>query len=1187
MTCGSCGTENRKGRKFCSECGSSLATSCPACGAANEPGEKFCGECGTSLAAQVTSRPETEVAAPQAERRLVTVLFADLVGFTAASEGRDAEDTRELLTRYFDLARTTIERYGGLVEKFIGDAVMALWGAPVANEDDAERAVRAALDLVAAVPALDEALRARAGVLTGEAAVTLGAEGQGMVAGDLVNTASRIQSAAEPGTVLVGEATRRAAEAAIAFETADEHVLKGKAEPVALWQALHVAAQRRGEGRSTGLEAPFVGRDRELRMVKDLFHASADERRARLVSVVGAAGIGKSRLSWELEKHIDGLAADVWWHRGRCLSYGDGVAYWALAEMVRSRAKIVESDDLPSATEKLRAMLEAHVPADEERAWLEPRLSQLLGLTERSAPDREDLFGAWRRFFERLAEQGPLVMVFEDIHWADEGLVAFVEYLLDWGRHHPIFVLTLARPEIADRHPSFPGAMRSATTLPLEPLTDEAMDELLLGLAPGLPDDLRVRLREAAEGIPLYAVETVRMLRDRGLLTEADGEGIVVGDLSSFEVPETLHALIASRLDAVPEDERSLLQDASVLGKTFTRSGLAALSGHTQDEIERLVGSLVRKELLAIETDPFSPERGQLGFLQALVQRVTYETIARRDRRRRHLAAARFLAADAGIDPDEIAEVIASHYLDAHAADPSAADGDDVRAEARRWFTRAAERAASLAASLEAQRAFERAAELAEDPFERGRSLARAGELALSGGRLGEATPLLEEAIAILTEADAPADAAGAQVRLAELLLRSNRIEEGVALLETALAAHELEGDEPAIAAVSAELARLLFFEGRETEAMQNVERALGLAERLRLSPVVVQALITKGLVLGRRPNESVALVRQALRLAEESGDERGALRACMNLSYLAALRGRSQETEPVIERGIAIARRRGDRAWERSLTTNLVSVYYDVGRWDDAERVVAELPEEGRIASDPVQAASMLELAQIALYRGEPDRVRELVTEYAAWERTAYGQSAGVATLARMLLAQTEGRHEDVLDGAREAMGDSAQAANPHSIEPVLQLAGSSALALGSAEALAELLSLAEPIDPAEPLLAHLDLQRARLAALRGDASPPFEVAVDALRTVDEPYWVAVALLEQAEWLATQSRTEDVAPPVREAREIFAQLRAQPMLDRLGRLEAIRQTGTPGDAGDGVAPAAQPTSSTSAPTSL
>ena len=270
MTCGSCGTENKPGRKFCSSCGATLALGCPSCGAANEPGDAFCGECGSPLDAGAPSAPPAE--ATVAERKLVSVLFADLVGFTASSEERDAEDTRDLLSRYFDTCRRLIELYGGTVEKFIGDAVMAVWGTPAATEDDAERAVRAALDLVAAVTALGDelavpGLRARAGVLTGEAAVTIGAEGEGMVAGDLVNTASRIQSLAEPGTVLVGEATRRATEQTVAYEDAGSHELKGKVGLTQFWRALRVVSGARGTLKSAGLEAPFVGREREFKLI--------------------------------------------------------------------------------------------------------------------------------------------------------------------------------------------------------------------------------------------------------------------------------------------------------------------------------------------------------------------------------------------------------------------------------------------------------------------------------------------------------------------------------------------------------------------------------------------------------------------------------------------------------------------------------------------------------------------------------------------------------------------------------------------------------------------------------------------------------------------------------------------------------------------------------------------------------
>ena len=1158
MTCASCGTANEDGRKFCKECGGALAVACPSCNAPNTPDSKFCGECANPLGATSAPARPTSPSTPTAERRLVSVLFADLVGFTTASEGRDAEDTRELLTRYFDTARTVIERYGGTLEKFIGDAVMAVWGAPVANEDDAERAVRAALDLVDAVPTLADALHARAGVLTGEAAVTLGAEGQGMVAGDLVNTAARIQSAASPGSVLVGDATKRATEAAIAYADAGSHELKGKAESVALWQAIRVAAPRRGEGRAAGLESPFVGRSAELRLVKDLFHASADEARARLVSVVGVAGIGKSRLSWEFEKYIDGLAATVWWHRGRCLSYGEGVAYWALAEMVRGRAKIVEDESQDAAAAKLRAVLELHVPDSAEREWIEPRLLQLLGLSDRTAPDREDLFSAWRRFFERLAEQGPLVMVFEDLHWADEGLVAFIEYLLDWARQHPIFVVTLARPEVADRHPGFPGSTRSSTTLSLEPLSDSAMDELLTGLVPGLPTDVRVRLRDAADGIPLFAVETVRMLRDRGLLERVGDEVTITGDLTALEVPETLHALIASRLDGVPEAERKLLQDASVLGKTFTVRGLSALSGLDEAAVQPLVTSLVRKELLTIETDPFSPERGQLGFLQALVQRVTYETIARRDRRARHLAAAQFLANDAGTDPDEIAEVIATHYLDAHAADTDAADRDDVRAEARRWFTRAAERAAAVAAPLEAQRAFERAAELAGSEPEQGRSLARAGELAVMGGRMDDAERLLVTAIAILDREGMRAEAATAQSRLGDVLFATDRIEEGVSRLEAALDAHEAEGDESAIATVSAQLARLLFFEGHVEAAMSHVERALELGERLRLAPVVVEALINKALILRSRPNESLGLMRQALLLSEECGFDRGTLRACMNLSYLLGLAGpeRYAEAQDVLERGLALARRRGDRVWEQSLLNNLISGHFIAGEWDDVERLFAELPQEGRIESNAVQAGTRLLLAELAHHRGETDRAIELAGEFTQWTAGDNLQSRSVGITARAVVARVEGRHADALAGCLDGLRDEINS-EPNTVDFLLTVGTDCALAIGSPDGLAELLEAAAvaPIDPPPWLTARTVLHRTRLAVLRNEDEPPFGAAVASLRQVEEPFWIATAQLEQAEWLAAHGRADEIDPLVAEAREIFERLGAAPALLRTEQL--------------------------------
>src|SRR6266566_3943074 len=294
-----------------------------------------------------------------------------------------------------------------------------------------------------------------------------------------LTTSPRVQALAEAGSVLVGEATRRATERAIAYSDAGTHEVKGRAEPIALWRALHITAGRRGDLKRDILEPPFVGRERELRLLKELFNAGADQRKAYLVSVIGIAGIGKSRLAWELQKYLDGIDRTIRWHQGRCPSYGEGVSYWALAEMVRMRAGIAEGEEAISARAKLRAAVELHVVDPDEREWIEPRLAQLLALEDRDGAPSQDLFAGWRLFLERVAESGPVVLVFEDMQWADAALLEFVEHLLDWSRNHPIFVVALARPELAERRANWATGLRSSTTLALEPLADEAMEALL------------------------------------------------------------------------------------------------------------------------------------------------------------------------------------------------------------------------------------------------------------------------------------------------------------------------------------------------------------------------------------------------------------------------------------------------------------------------------------------------------------------------------------------------------------------------------------------------------------------------------------------------------------------------------------------------------------------------------------
>ena len=447
-------------------------------------------------------------------------------------------------------------------------------------------------------------LALRAGVLTGNAAVEIGAEAEGMVIGDTVNTASRLQSLAEPGTVLVDDVTRRASEAAVAYEDSGSHSVKGREQPVHAWRALRVVAGAGGARRGAGLEAPFTGRERELRAIIDAGERSAHERRAGHVAVVGEAGSGKSRLLWEFFKYLDGIEEVRWWHQGRCLSYGEGVAYWALAEMVRARAGIAEEESPTTARETLAAVVAEHVPLERDRRLVEPRLAHLLRLEDRPDADRADLFSGWRLFFERMASTNPVILAFEDLQWADSGLLDFIDYLLEWSPDLPIFVLTFARPELLQRRSSW------APTV-LEPLESGAVEAILAGLVPGLPEDLVDEIVARAEGIPLYAVETIRMLQDRGLLVQDGSRYVVEGDVSDLEVPESLHALVASRLDGLSAGERSLLQDASVIGQSFTASVAAAVSGRSEPDVAATLDALVAKQVLGRDDDPRSPERGR------------------------------------------------------------------------------------------------------------------------------------------------------------------------------------------------------------------------------------------------------------------------------------------------------------------------------------------------------------------------------------------------------------------------------------------------------------------------------------------------------------------------------------------------------------------------------------------------
>jgi class 3 adenylate cyclase/tetratricopeptide (TPR) repeat protein len=1122
---------------------------------------------------------------PVAERRVCSVLFCDLVGFTPLSESRDPEAVRELLSEYFRLARMVVSRYGGVVEKFIGDAVMAVWGTPVATEGDAERAVRAGLDLVAAVGQLGleagaEGLAARAGVVTGEVAVTLGAANEGMVAGDAVNTAARVQAAAAAGAVLADSATRRLAGGAIGFADTGEHTLKGKSGPVALWRATRVLAGVGGAQRIDGLEAPLTGRDAELRTIKELFHAAADRKVPRMVLVSGPAGVGKSRLGWEFEKYADGLAAEMWWHRGRCLSYGEGVSFWALAEIVRQRLGIAEDDPAETAEVRLAVGLDRLVPDPGERAYVGVRLGRLLGILadgDGGGPlPREELFAGWRLFFERLAASRPVVLLVEDAQHADAGLLDFLDHMTDWVRDLPMFVLVFARPELAQARPGF-GTGRNRTALTLDPLDPASMDGLIEALVPGMPPTARTAITGRAQGLPLFTVEIIRALIDRDVVQPSEGVYRLVGEIGELTVPDSLHALLAARLDALDLAVRRLAADAAVLGTTFPADALIAVSDQDENDVRAGLRELLRREILSVSADRLSPERGSYRFTQDMVRQVAYDTLSRRDRKTRHLKVAAHLRAAFPGDGEEVADVIARHYLDAAGALPDDPDTRHIRSQAVTALIRAAERAERTGAPARAAAAYATAAQhthsagadeesgegqqAADPPPDPGELWERAADAALTHGDYPDAIDHAGRARDHYLQHDQHRAAARAQALTGTALQQQGRHGEARQQFTAALQVLQVDPDIDTVRALQ-QFATLEVFAGSPDAGRLTTEplilgQALG-ADTARL----VGLLTIRGIYLcvAARNVEGIAYLTQAARLAEQAGDNTQMGRVLMNLSEALAVRDPTAAAAAA-RTAAGHLRQAGDRPLLAGATENLVQALLLLGDWDAADDVLTQAIDSDGLGDIEYLAC---ERGLLAALRGDSDTAAAVLAGLKTMRASEDLQDQSVIAVVEAFTADARREPRSALAHARRTLAHAdALGMSFESLRWAWPLAARSAHDLGDSVAVGELLAMLDAYPPGHlppMLLAERDLTRARAAARGGAAAADisFVDALAVLRAQSTPFHLGHGLLDHAEHLLRRHDASAAARAVAEACDIAGRLRCQPLL---GRADGIAVT--------------------------
>jgi class 3 adenylate cyclase len=1060
---------------------------CPSCGHRYRAGAKFCAECGAALGqAQPLARTE---------RKVVTVLFADLVGFTSRAEQLDPEDVRAVLSPYYGQLRAVLERFGGTVEKFIGDAVMALFGAPAAHEDDPERAVRAALAIRDWVRENDQ-IQVRVAVNTGEALITLDAlpvQGEGMAAGDVVNTAARLQAAAPVNGVLVGERTFRATRAVIEYRQAAPVAAKGKRGPVPVWEALDVRA-RLGMVVPDGARTALVGRERELGLLRDALARVRAERTPQLVTLVGVPGAGKSRLLYELSQIAEAEADLINWRQGRSLPYGDGNSFWALAEMVKAQAGILDSDTSGEAEAKLAEMTADVMAGTPETAWVVRHLNALAGLgTVRGSAGRDyrgEVFAAWRYFFEALAEPRPLVLVFEDLHWADDGLLDFLDYLVDSVGDVPMMVAGTARPELLARRPGWGGGKPNAMTLSLAPLSDQDIARLigsLLGEAV-LEARQQAAVLDHAGGNPLFAEQYAQMQAEQG-------RG------HRLPVPDSVHAIIAARLDLLSRPEKQLLQDAAVIGKVFWTGAVAALggiSGRTRGGGQRggtepaeLVHALERKQFIRRERASSVAGQTQYAFTHVLLRDVAYGQIPRAGRAGKHTAAAGWIESLGR--PDDHAEMLAHHYLAAlDLARAARQDTAELAARARTALQRAGDRALALNALAAAAGYYRAALTLwPQDSHQQRANLLRLlGTVLREAGELNQAGATLAEGIQAAAEAGLPAAQARVRVLLADVRnIRGAGNAETLAECEAAAAVLDSERDLDGLAEALTLIGRQRFWLGDVAGGQEALERAIACAQQcgnhrtqMRAShwlavtfhvlPIPVPAATARAeqlletasgdpwaeadllkplcvlyAYLGRPADARAALARSQ-EIFSNLGAELALAESAIPAGMVGLVIGDRAAAERSLRHGYEACRAMGERGYVFAIGELLAEALYAQGHFQEAQQILDELRTDQTPDAIAAQLGRLTQ-AKLLAGRGQFAAARQLADE----EEAAYHASIA-SPLHRASLLETRAE----IDRLAEAPGQAA--ASLRAALRIYQDRGAIALAERVRAALADLTS-------------------------------------------------------------------------------------------------------------------------------